>query len=570
MAEPEFEFFGEPRLVRLQKLLDEIRRGEIEIPRFQRPFVWTDEQRLLLMDSVYRGYPIGSILVWRTKTHQLATHEHLGPLGLPGQPGGAGSPRSEAPRLRQYLLDGHQRMTTLFAALGSGLYTKKKLYVPLQGEVSADDPAWPIYFDLEKVGDDTAFVLRRKHVRKQDTWLPLDILFDSYALGEWEEAFRRNRLTTPGQRELVNRARSVADAFRDYMVPVLPVATENLDQVTASFKRINSGGTPMNEEHMVAALTYRAATGDEFDLDKKFEVVSADLQAVGWGEFDRQMVLQVCKVRSGLDIYDEKPEAVALSLRKDAELLDHVTAQILRAAEALKSFGILSPKSLPYSYQAVLLADALADRDLSKDTLANIHKWIWITSLTEYFGGITKAIVNRARLHLRAFLDGGVGPLPPDVTSVVEPFRRFDFRGARARTLALLLAEQRPEDPQGVPYDAFALLAEHGSGAVSKLFREKDLPRSAERLSDAPENRFLVHPNQAGELHRAIVDGQESLFEKLPQGHLITEAGLSKLRERDFLGFLAERRRALEEIEAARTTAVGLTYRTDGEDSGSP
>src|SRR5262249_42177195 len=135
-------FFGEPRMPRLSKLLQEIQRGEILVPRFQRPFVWTEEQRLNLMESIYSGYPIGAILVWRTQKHRLITYEGLGPLRLSTDDGGQST--------RQYLLDGHQRMATLFAALGPGLYAGDEHGPPPW--IDDDDEErgrWPIYFDLE-------------------------------------------------------------------------------------------------------------------------------------------------------------------------------------------------------------------------------------------------------------------------------------------------------------------------------------------------------------------------------------------------------------------------------------
>jgi uncharacterized protein with ParB-like and HNH nuclease domain len=57
---------SEPIAVRksIEKLLD----GTIRIPGFQRPFVWEPQRAALLMDSIYKHYPVGSLLLWRTKT----------------------------------------------------------------------------------------------------------------------------------------------------------------------------------------------------------------------------------------------------------------------------------------------------------------------------------------------------------------------------------------------------------------------------------------------------------------------------------------------------------------------
>jgi hypothetical protein len=54
-----------PEVQYLPALFRRVRNGELRIPAFQRGFVWTEEKILSLLDSVYRGYPIGSLLLWK-------------------------------------------------------------------------------------------------------------------------------------------------------------------------------------------------------------------------------------------------------------------------------------------------------------------------------------------------------------------------------------------------------------------------------------------------------------------------------------------------------------------------
>lgn len=51
----------------IHTLITGINKGKIKIPQFQRKFVWKDEQALDLLDSIANNYPIGSLLLWRTK-----------------------------------------------------------------------------------------------------------------------------------------------------------------------------------------------------------------------------------------------------------------------------------------------------------------------------------------------------------------------------------------------------------------------------------------------------------------------------------------------------------------------
>ena len=53
-----------PDIQRIEELVTGVKYGEIKLPKFQRPFVWKRKEVLKLLDSIYKGYPIGSILLW--------------------------------------------------------------------------------------------------------------------------------------------------------------------------------------------------------------------------------------------------------------------------------------------------------------------------------------------------------------------------------------------------------------------------------------------------------------------------------------------------------------------------
>ena len=564
-------FFGEPRMPRLSRLLQEIQRGEILVPRFQRPFVWSDEQRVALLESVYSGFPIGAILVWRTQKHRLVTYDHLGPLRLP--------PAPEGETTRQYLLDGHQRMATLFAALGPGLYARDDQGTPAwHPEDEGEQASWPIYFDLS--AEQEPFRLPGKRPRLEPHWLPLDKLFNSYALVELKEQLKAQGY----DRGIINRVDAVADTFRDYLVPVMPIATEDLAQVTVSFKRVNSGGTQMSEVHMVNALLH----GRQFDLMQELEKLAAELKLVGWETFEPQMILNVCKARMGLPLYEGDAETIAKEFPKHPGILHAVRDDIIRAAEVLdKMAGVRSPASLPYSYQAVLLADALRGAPPpSEALLQKLRLWFWSTTLTEYFRGMTSSLFKRARTHLRELVQEQAEPHPPDQSRVVDAIGRFDFRGARSRTIGLLLAELKPVDPSDQPGDPFDLLAQLGVDALSKLLVERDAPGMSEELN-GPGNRFLIAPRSVRGL-RTLLDAPEWLAneqafashainrtraaihgsiwladERRLATHAITRPAIDALRKQQWGEFLRLRRKTIEGLERDRAEECGLEYRTE-------
>ncbi|MFF0307419.1 DUF262 domain-containing protein [Streptosporangium sp. NPDC004379] len=89
----------------VEKLVGMAWRGQIRVPHFQRDFRWGREDVIRLFDSIVKGYPVGSLLLWvRPATEQTLT---LGTL------------RIDAPRMDQslWVVDGQQRITSLANAL---------------------------------------------------------------------------------------------------------------------------------------------------------------------------------------------------------------------------------------------------------------------------------------------------------------------------------------------------------------------------------------------------------------------------------------------------------------------
>jgi uncharacterized protein with ParB-like and HNH nuclease domain len=93
------------RTQRYTDLFTDIDRGQIKIPKFQREFVWGKEQTAKLIDSLIKGFPIGTFIYW--ETHEELRHiKNIGNAPLPDTPKG---------HVVSYILDGQQRITSLYA-----------------------------------------------------------------------------------------------------------------------------------------------------------------------------------------------------------------------------------------------------------------------------------------------------------------------------------------------------------------------------------------------------------------------------------------------------------------------
>lgn len=538
-------YLVQPNIQRLPNLLRDIQEGEIRIPRFQRPFVWSDTQRIELFESIYEGIPVGSILIWRTREHDLRCYEKLGPFQLSW----SGRSEENGQGVQQYVLDGHQRLTTLFVALSQGLIQREGEEAGAgQEDASPIDSVWPIYFDLEK----RAFEVHRRRGTPPDTWLPLSILFDPFKLFE----FQKRLLDRGADRALTNRAEALASTFKDYSVPVVPIVTEDLELATASFQRVNRGGTPMNEVHMISALTWTP----EFDLSDQIGDAREELGEIGWQNLEDQMILNTCKALLDLDIYDAEAESIQEAIKQRPRVLQEAIAALMRAARFLRDHcGVYGPTVLPYSFQAVLLADSLRLVPASNHSLEiALTHWFWLTTYTEHFAGISAGSLARTQADLRKVAIRGETPTPSDLSEPVMSPRRFVFRTARSRAMAILMADLQvlhgAEDPN--PHQ---FLADFGKDAVPKLIVGGS--KLEGDLTEGAWNRLLVHPREAADLRRKLVDracrGQDPEF---LARHAIDEGAINALESGDLTGFLLSRREVLLRYEAKFVESLGLTY----------
>ena len=121
-----------PTQASYSKIIERIEDGSYQIPKFQRDFVWDKEKTANLIDSLLKGFPIGSFIVWKTK-ERLKSLKKLGGKILKEIKEGIDI---------YYVLDGQQRMTSLFLALRgekTDTFNYKELYIDLDKDIDGDE-----------------------------------------------------------------------------------------------------------------------------------------------------------------------------------------------------------------------------------------------------------------------------------------------------------------------------------------------------------------------------------------------------------------------------------------------
>lgn len=520
----------------LRSLLEDVQKGHIRVPRFQRPFVWMDTQRLDLLRSIRDNMPIGSLLVWRTVEFKLASFPNVGPHLIP-------QIISIAPATGwQYLLDGHQRVSTLLGLL----------LQPLTPSAFTEDEAENIDWDIQYNLQEQDFVFRRKteRGRVKQPLLPLWTLLDGRLVNKHMRDLRK-RADQEGWTDIdlddwEERADQLSYRFQQCRVPIVVMVSDDLELAARTFQRINSLGTPMGEAHLVAALTWR----DDFDLRDQIAQQRRELPA-GWRHIDESLYLQVCKGLSGLDITKSGQTELVKKLAEDPTLLKRASTSIKKTIDWLtEHVGISHEELQPYALQIVILATVLERVAPSEIPTKAFSEWFWRTSWSEVFSTAAYRDVRAEMEELERTITS-----PPSIAWIRETSipDRFDFRSARVRLFTLQLsARDDLTDTTGKKISGKELLSEHGRDALVRIF---SIPRGAtpalKKLIQGAGNRFLINPSKDAELRERLVRGPDLTATALT-AHFIDAETLIHLRNGDLESFLRRRAKAIEEWDLQR------------------
>jgi len=238
----------------------------MKIPKFQREFVWSKTQTAKLIDSLIKGYPIGTFILWKTHD-ELRYFKNIGNIKLPSIPKGDSA---------YYVLDGQQRITSLYAVRKGAIITKegekihyKDIYINLDLNPDSDEE---IVFTEEPEN----FVHISVHT------LLAGNLFE-LAKGYQNE-------------EHLKRIETYRNRLSQYDFSTIVISEYPIDVACDVFTRINTGGTELTLFEIMVAKTYDQKKS--FDLAEKYEqLISSngdkkDLESVGYDTLPSSTVLQ--------------------------------------------------------------------------------------------------------------------------------------------------------------------------------------------------------------------------------------------------------------------------------------
>jgi hypothetical protein len=249
----------------LTTYLDELLNKNYQIPTFQRDIVWEKNNVKKLWDSIYKFYPLGSILIWKTDL-KLQNHREIGGHVITDQ----NFTRTEY----QYILDGQQRTTSLLTSLYGGNIEGRpdfnpSLYIDLTipFESDTDDESYKSRFLFWDEIDDRNGEIKQNIGKKKrlDEGLIVKLLDIKNQFGNVERKLveHENSEYKDYDHQVRKELRRVKEILDNYRVSFIEVKGIQVSEVCQIFERINQAGKPLNIFDIVVAKTFKPVSGTD-------------------------------------------------------------------------------------------------------------------------------------------------------------------------------------------------------------------------------------------------------------------------------------------------------------------
>ena len=423
----------------LNKLLDDVESRSIQLPDFQRGWVWDDDRVRGLLASISRGFPIGAIM-----TLDSGGDIRFKCRAVEGVPEGNGIQPD------YFLLDGQQRLTSLYQALrhegpvntfdSRGKLIKRWYYIDMIKAVNpnVDREDAIISVPVEKkvkqnFGRKTVLDLSSFELEYEQHMMPTECLLDTI---NWMIAYisywNKNPVEYPEvdattfMNEFKNK---VLNNFTNYSLPVISLDKGTpKEAVCTVFEKVNTGGVNLNTFELVTAVF----AADDFSLrddwNKRREHLHSRygvLQGIEGEQFLQAITLLATQQRRKQAIargesHEQVPaisckkrDVLNLSLGEYKDWADKAESGFLKAARFLQTQFVFARRDVPYNTQLVPLAALyveLGDELKPANATEKLECWYWSGIFSEAYGSRTETLSALDLAQVAEYVRNGTPP----------------------------------------------------------------------------------------------------------------------------------------------------------------
>jgi hypothetical protein len=337
-------------MIEVGDLVDMVRKQELQLPEIQRAYVWKRPQVRDLLDSLYRGYPIGTMLLWQTDDAPVSRI-------VPGS-------QSDAFKSNpvRYILDGQQRLTSL-------------------SRVFADSEL-DIRFNVET----EEFQVANAVIRRDPQWIRVQEVFEHGASDVWLTSELHLR---PDSKTILGRVNRL-EHMKKIGVPVNILSAFNYEEVTEIFVRVNSKGTRLRAAELaIAQLAFRLPGL----VTEELKVFEDTLEETGW-DLDLPFLIRcLTAVATNQARFAALPSI-------PADLLLNRWSNTRKAIETFlnlldKNLGVESTDWLPSTTAMVLPVVYLARQEPKDVDVSGLLRWFLLATIWARYSGASETALDQ-------------------------------------------------------------------------------------------------------------------------------------------------------------------------------
>ncbi len=417
----------------LPDLIRNITEGKVQLPDFQRGWVWDDEHVRSLLVSVTRSFPVGAVMLLETGgdvRFQVRPVENLEFTG-------------SIPEPERLILDGQQRLTSLTQVLAldkpvktfneKGRRIERFYYIDIEKALE-DEQLEEAFIAVEadrtvktNFGRDIVLDLSSRQKECEQLYFPCNQILNS---DEWEESLQEY---APDKFVVYMKFRKkVLNAFRSYQLPVIALGkTTSKEAVCLVFEKVNTGGVPLSVFELVTASfaadgfnlrddwygsSIRSITGRQSRIQNEPTLVGVEptdfLQAISLLHTHEKRRADLALGKTGkavAAVSAKRVSVLSLTLADYHQWADAVENGFLEAAKFLRKECFFHSRDVSYRTQLVPLAAVLVqlkERWREPKIYEKLCQWFWCGVLGELYGGAVETRIANDLEELLAWIDG--------------------------------------------------------------------------------------------------------------------------------------------------------------------
>jgi hypothetical protein len=460
----------------LPQIIREITDGKVQLPDFQRGWVWDDEHVRSLLVSIARSFPVGAVMLLEAGGEARFQVRPIENLAFPGK----------VPEPERLILDGQQRLTTLTQVLAldvpvktfdeKGKQIDRFYYIDIARALESDtlEEAFVALkvnrMKKENFERDVVLDLSTPEKECKEFFFPCNQILNS---DRWEESLQEYAPEKFG--DYMRFRKKILNEFRGYQLPVISLGKgTSKEAVCLVFEKVNTGGVPLSVFELVTASfaadnfnlrdnwygsKLRKVEGRQHRLRKEPVLDTVEptdyLQAISMLHTYEKRQQDIADGKTGkavTPVSAKRVSVLGLSLDSYHKWADPVEAGFLLAAKFLRKQCFYSSRDLPYRTQLVPLAAVLTvlkERWLEPVILDKLSRWYWCGVFGELYGGAVETRIANDLEDLLAWIADTGGEPRTVYDASFQPTRLLTLRSrlsAAYKGLNTLILRQGSRD----------------------------------------------------------------------------------------------------------------------------